>query len=392
MRGVTAAPSGSAADYAAWMAQDGATVAGGRRAITALFADVAGSTALASRLDPEDVAEVVGVAVQRFCEVVERFGGSVDNVAGDGILALFGSPSAHEDDPERAVLAGLEIQRVVEEHADTVARAAGVEDFGVRVGIETGLVVIGPVGGGSVREMGATGDVVNIAARLQTHADLGTVLVGPETRRQLGEAILWGPVRRLELKGQPDLVEAAVALGRSGRTDLDVPLVGRADEMRTLTGVLDALQSGAGRTVFVVGEAGIGKTRLLAEARDVARRADVVWIDGRCDALEEGTPFAGIRDLLRAAPAVDMEGEAGAVLERLVSGGARDRPGSLAGSRAVQHARGRCRVRAGGGADRPGRALPGGSRTGATRARSTPCVDSATCRGTPASRSSLRCV
>ena len=107
--------------YAAEMAQYDAAVAGGRRAITALFADVAGSTALASRLDPEDVAEVVGVAVQRFCEVVERFGGSVKDVAGDGVLAFFGTPYAHEDDPERAVLAGLEIQRAVEEHADTVA-------------------------------------------------------------------------------------------------------------------------------------------------------------------------------------------------------------------------------------------------------------------------------
>ena len=124
-----------------------------------------------------------------------------------------------------------------------------------------------------------------------------------------------GPIRRLELKGQSDIFEAAVALGRTERpTDQDVPLVGRADEMRTLTGVLDALQSGAGRTVFVVGEAGIGKTRLLAEARDHARRADVTWIDGRCDVLEEGTPFAGLRDLLRSAgSSVDVEGEAGSI-------------------------------------------------------------------------------
>ncbi len=277
---------------------------GGRRAVTALFADVAGSTELASRLDPEDVLEVVGGAVRQFCEVVESFGGMVKDLAGDGILALFGTPVAHEDDPERAVLAGLEIQRVVAQHAATVARAAGVEDFGVRVGIETGLVVISAIGGGSHRETGATGDVVNVAARLQSNADAGTVLVGPETRRQLGDAISWGRPRRLELKGQSETVEAAVALGPTDRrADPDVPLVGRVDELRTLTDAIDLLLEGTGRTVFVLGEAGIGKSRLLAEARRHARHADVTWIQGQCNALEESTPFAGIRDLVRSADA-----------------------------------------------------------------------------------------
>jgi class 3 adenylate cyclase/tetratricopeptide (TPR) repeat protein len=303
------------------VAQEG-SISGGRRAVTALFADVAGSTKLASHLDPEDVVEVVGGAVRQFCEVVESFGGIVKDLAGDGILALFGTPYAHEDDPERAVLAGLEIQRVVERHAQTVARAAGVDDFGVRVGIETGLVVIGPIGGGSHHETGATGDAVNVAARLQSHADIGTVLVGPETRRQLGDAISWGPTRQLELKGQSEIVEATVALGRNAqRADSDVPLVGRLDEMRVLTGAIDHLREGTGRTVFVVGEAGIGKSRLLAEARRHARHANVAWIEGQCDALEESTPFAGLRDLIRsAASSVVVEGEAGAILHRLVGG------------------------------------------------------------------------
>ncbi len=308
-------------DYALRVAQEGST-AGGRRAVTALFADVAGSTKLASSLDPEDVVEVVGGAVRQFCEVIESFGGIVKDLAGDGILALFGTPYAHEDDPERAVLAGLEIQRVVEQHAETVARAAGVDDFGVRVGIETGLVVIGPIGGGSHHETGATGDAVNVAARLQSHAEIGTVLVGPETRRQLGDGISWGPTRRLELKGQSEIVEAAAALGRNARrADPDVALVGRVDEMRALTDAIDHLKEGRGRTVFVVGEAGIGKSRLLAEARRHARHAKVAWIEGHCDGLEESTPFAGLRDLIRSAPSsVVVEGEAGVVLHGLVGG------------------------------------------------------------------------
>jgi class 3 adenylate cyclase/tetratricopeptide (TPR) repeat protein len=299
-----------------------APIAAGRRAVTALFADVAGSTQLGSELDPEDVVEVVGGAVRHFCEVVERYGGTVKDLAGDGILALFGAPSAHEDDPERAVLAGLEIQRVASHHARTIAQSAGVDPLGVRVGVETGIVVIAPVGGGSRLEMGATGDAVNIAARLQAAAEIGTVLVGPETRRQLGDRMLWGPTTRFELKGKRDVVEGAVALGSRGRTtDLDVPLVGRRDELRTITGVIEELRRGSGRTVIVVGEAGIGKSRLLAEARTRAQDANVAWLEGRCRALEEGTPFAGFRDLLRSSPpGVPGEGKADPIVRRLAEG------------------------------------------------------------------------
>ena len=296
-------------------------VAGGRRAVTALFADVAGSTELGRRHDPEDVMDVVGGAVRHFCEVVERFGGTVKDVAGDGILALFGAPYAHEDDPERAVLAGLEIQRVMEHHAETVARAAGVDGFGVRVGIETGTVVIAPIGGGSHRETGATGDAVNLAARLQTHAEIGTVLVGPETRRQLGDGFRWGPTRRLELRGLGEVVEASVAIGTTSgrRADLDVPLVGRVEEMRILTEVIDDLRQGNGRTVVVLGEAGIGKSRLLAEWRRYARRANVVWIQAGCSALDESTPFAGLLELLRAAAeSTAVTGEARSILDALL--------------------------------------------------------------------------
>jgi class 3 adenylate cyclase/predicted ATPase len=299
-----------------------ATIAAGRRAVTALFADVAGSTQLGDELDPEDVVEVVGGAVRHFCEIVERYGGTVKDLAGDGILALFGAPNAHEDDPERAVLAGLEIQRVAAHHTQTSARGAGIDPIGVRVGIETGVVVIAPVGGGSRREMGATGDAVNTAARLQAEAEIGTVLVGPETRRQLGDSMLWGPTKRFELKGKRDIVEGAIALG-SGEppTDLDVPLVGRSDQMLELAGVIEDVKHGRGRTLIVVGEAGIGKSRLLAEVRRYARDANVAWLDGQCSALEESTPFAAFRDLLRSStPVINVGGEPGSILRRLTDG------------------------------------------------------------------------
>ena len=305
------------------MAQEG-TTPGGRRAVTALFADVAGSTELASRLDPEDVVEVVGGAVRQFCEVVESFGGMVKDLAGDGILALFGTPYAHEDDPERAVLAGLEIQRVVERHAETVAKAAGVDDFGVRVGIETGLVVIGPIGGGSHQETGATGDAVNVAARLQSQADIGTVLVGPETRRQLGDGIVVGPDAAARAQG-PERDRRGGCRARHGQSGEPTRTFRSwvawtrcaRSPMRSTT-----FSEGTGRTVFVVGEAGIGKSRLLSEARRHAaareRRRGSRGTATRWRRARRSPASATSSDRPRSS--VVVEGEAGAILRRLVGG------------------------------------------------------------------------
>src|SRR5207253_6233905 len=153
-------------------------------------------------------------------------------------------------------------------------------------------------------------------------AEIGTVLVGPETRRQLGDSMRWGPPQPFELKGKRGVVEGAIALGSRGRTtDLDPPLVGRTDEMQAIAGVIEDLTRGTGRTLVLVGEAGIGKRRLLAEARRLARDANVAWLDGQCSALEEGTPFAAFRGLLRSsASLVDVGGEPASILRRLMDG------------------------------------------------------------------------
>jgi class 3 adenylate cyclase/tetratricopeptide (TPR) repeat protein len=275
-----------------------------RRTVTALFADVAGSTALGERLDPEDVRDVVGNAVREMVEVVERFGGTVKDVAGDGILALFGAPIAHEDDAERAVLAGLEIQRRIAEHAEAVRRDYDVAGFGVRVGIESGLVVTGPVGGGSRVEYGATGDVVNTAARLQSHARVGSVLVGPSARAQVTPLFTWSDPKRLDLKGKADVVEAAEAVAQ--RADASrarrlpgggAPLVGRDAELVAGTTAIDRLANRIGGTLVITGEAGIGKTRLLETLREGAPPS-IRWLEGACTSFGSSTPYAPITQVL----------------------------------------------------------------------------------------------
>jgi ABC-type oligopeptide transport system substrate-binding subunit/class 3 adenylate cyclase len=279
-----------------------------RRTVTVLAADIVGSTALAERLDPEETRLVIGEAVARMVRAVESFGGTVKDLAGDGCLALFGAPVAHEDDAERAVRAGLLISQDLSAYGAEVARSWSVEGMNVRVGIATGPVVVGAVGGGSRTEYGAFGDTVNTAARLQAAAAPGSVLVALDTRRLLGPGFEWSEPRALTLRGKAEAVEASDVLAappsgsarRPVRTD--APLVGREVEMRTLEAAADALLDGSGGVVILSGEPGIGKSRLVAELhRRVMNRsiADTRWLEGRCLSYGESLPYWPFRELLR---------------------------------------------------------------------------------------------
>ncbi|MDP9295871.1 MAG: adenylate/guanylate cyclase domain-containing protein, partial [Actinomycetota bacterium] len=184
-----------------------------RRVVAALFADLVGSTALGERLDPEELKLVVADAVARMIGAIEAFDGTVKDLAGDGVLALFGAPVAHEDDSERAVRAGLRIVEEIADYARDVERAWDIEGFGVRVGVDTGSVVTGSIGAGSRVEYTALGDAVNTAARLQSHTDPGTVLVGPETYRLTRSLFEWSDAAQLDLKGKAEPVAARRVTG-----------------------------------------------------------------------------------------------------------------------------------------------------------------------------------
>ena len=270
-----------------------------RRVVTALSADLVGSTALTERLDPEDARLVIGEAVARMVHAVEEFGGTVKDLAGDGVLALFGAPTSHEDDTERALRAALLIVDEIREFSRDVERSFGVESLDVRVGVDTGPVVVGPVGGGSRIEYGATGDAVNVAARLQSSAPPGVVLAGVETRRVAERQFVWGDRLALTLKGKVGDVDAFLLEGTisPGRQETDSPLVGRAVEVAAATAALAEVREGSGSVLFVSGEPGIGKSRFLAEVRN--RSEQVVWLEGRCVSYGESMPYWPFRDLLR---------------------------------------------------------------------------------------------
>jgi ABC-type oligopeptide transport system substrate-binding subunit/class 3 adenylate cyclase len=282
-----------------------------RKVVTAVFADVVGSTALSERLDPEEAKLILGEAVARIIQAVEEFGGTVKDLAGDGVLALFGAPISHEDDAERAVRAALRITQEIAAYAEEVARAWGVQNFGVRVGVNTGPVVLGPVGAGGRVEYGAFGDTVNTAARLQSAAEPGTVLAGGSTFRVAESLFEWGDPRSLELKGKSQTVQArevtgarpATARGR-GLHGFQAPVVGRDRELAVCREAIGGVLAGSGGILFLSGEAGIGKSRLLAEMRELsdagaAAERPPAWLEGRCVSYGETLPYWPFRDLVR---------------------------------------------------------------------------------------------
>jgi class 3 adenylate cyclase/tetratricopeptide (TPR) repeat protein len=301
------AESGDEARFCAQCGSALSPVAAGeaRKVVTALFADVVGSTALGERLDPEDFTEIVGDAVRGMAECVERFGGSVSELSGDGLLALFGAPAAHEDDPERAALAGMAISESMRDYASQLERERGLGGFAVRVGIETGLAVLAQMGGGDKVEYGAMGDSLNTAARLQAKADPGTVLVGPETQRRIAHRFECAEPRELELKGKAEPVAAypliaereSEAPGR-GLGGVEAPLVGRERELRLVQETLLGLADGRGGVLVVSGEAGLGKTRLLAELRRTGG-ARARWVEGRCVSYGESIPYWPFQGVMR---------------------------------------------------------------------------------------------
>ena len=283
-----------------------------RKVVTALFVDIVGSTAIAERLDPEDVKLVIGDAVARVIGAVEAYGGTVKDLAGDGVLALFGAPRAHEDDPERAVRAGLQAVADIEAYGREVERAFGIEGFSVRVGVNTGPVVVGAIGAGSRVEYGALGDALNTAARLQSNAEPSEVLVGEDTHRLIEPLFDWTDPRPLALKGKAEPVTAYGATGARaapgrlrGLETVQTPLVCRETELAAGNEVVEAALAGSGGILALTGEPGIGKTRLLAELRERFESGPVAhgpgtWIEGRCVSYGESMPYWPYRDLLRS--------------------------------------------------------------------------------------------
>ncbi|HEY0069880.1 MAG TPA: BREX system ATP-binding domain-containing protein [Chloroflexia bacterium] len=296
---------------------------GERRIVTVLFCDVKGSTALAEQLDPEEWAEIMNGAFKYLIEPVYRYEGTLARLMGDAILAFFGAPIGHEDDPQRAVMAALDIVEGIKEYRQQIKRSYGF-DLSLRVGINTGLVVVGEVGSDLRVEYTAMGDAVNLAARMEQTAEPGSVQITANTYKSISNLFEFESLGGIEVKGKSEPVEAYRVLARRegavptrGIEGLSSPLVGRSRELDTLRARMDDLMSGQGQIVSVMGEAGLGKSRLISELRKAlvaegllieaggAREGlktvpCIQWCEGRSLSYETTTPYAPFVDLFNS--------------------------------------------------------------------------------------------
>lgn len=295
-------------------AREGRAMEGERRVVTMLFCDVKGSTAMAETMDPEDWTEIMNGAFERLIAPVYRYEGTLARLMGDAIFAFFGAPIAHEDDPQRAVRAGLDIVAGIADYKERIRAERGL-DLDVRVGINTGPVMVGQVGSDLRLEYTAMGDAVNVAARMEQTAEPGTVQITVETQRLIEPFFDLEARGGIEVKGKTEPVSAFRVLGRKAgvaesRSLRASPLVGRDREMGQLREAIEEVQSGRGRIVSLIGEAGLGKSRLVKETQaEWVRRqpedpsrvgGDIhrLWETWQCVSYDATRPYAQYRRVL----------------------------------------------------------------------------------------------
>src|SRR5712691_9238739 len=280
---------------------------GERRQVTVLFTDVANFTTLAEQLDPEVVHEIIDRCFEHITAEVHRFEGTINQYTGDGVMALFGAPIAHEDGPRRAVHAALGIQRAVRDYSLELQAQRGLL-LQMRIGINTGLVVVGKIGDDLRMDYTAVGDTTNLAARLQQNARPGSVVISDATHRLVAGFFETLDLGEMPVKGRAPARAFEVLRPRGRRARLDVaiergltPLVGRERELATMLDRFREVKAGRGQVVFIAGEAGIGKSRLALEFRQALAAAGeaVTWIEGRCISFGQSIPLLPLIDQLR---------------------------------------------------------------------------------------------
>jgi len=278
-----------------------------RKLVTVLFADVVNYTSISHKLDPEQVHEIMNGCVRILTDEIRRYGGIVNQFTGDGVMALFGAPVAHEDHARRACQAALTIRRALGGYGEKVEGDYGVE-FRIRMGLDSGHVVMGSIGNDPRMEYTAVGDATNQAFRMQGMAEPGTVVVSGHTERLARDFFEFESLGKVPVKGREEpqevfelrraravetRIEAAVAKGLTR-------FVGRERELEFLRAAYEKAREGSGRVVGVAGEAGVGKSRLVLEMKKSLPAGEYTLLEGGCLHYGDHTPYLPILDVLKA--------------------------------------------------------------------------------------------
>jgi class 3 adenylate cyclase/tetratricopeptide (TPR) repeat protein len=303
------------------------SIEGERKLVTVMFTDVAGSTAMFENLDPEDVHLIMDGCFRILLEQIHKYEGTVNQFRGDGVMALFGAPLAHENHAQRACQAALDIQRAMQGYCHDMQNRFGI-DFRMRVGLDTGLVVVGSIGDDLRMDYTADGDTANMASRMESLAQPDTVLVSGNTYNLAGDYFEFDALGRVSVKGKMDRQKVYRLLGSSkvsSRIAASVAkgltrFVGRQRELEILQESFAKAAAGQGQVVGIVGEAGVGKSRLLFELCNALPPGDFHYLEGHCLHYGSSMPYLPILDIFRSFIGI-KEGEA----EHLIRERMRDR-------------------------------------------------------------------
>ncbi|MBF0474599.1 MAG: AAA family ATPase [Deltaproteobacteria bacterium] len=280
---------------------------GERKIVTVFFSDVAGFTPMVEKFDPEEVHGIMEGCFKISLDEIHKYEGTVVSLTGDGIMALFGAPLAHEDHARRACLASLNIQRALKPYAEKIKSRYGI-DFKMRIGLDSGPVVVGTIWDNLRVEYAALGDTVNTAARMQSLAPLGGVLVTVDTYRLAKPYLEFVSQGSVKVKGKENLHEVYELVGE-GEAETRIQaskakgltrFIGRQMEMDRLLRAFDKVKSGVGQMVGIMGEAGVGKSRLLLELRQALPAGEFTLLQGQCLQFGRNMPYLPILDILRS--------------------------------------------------------------------------------------------
>jgi len=283
------------------------SIEGERKLVTVLFADVANYTAISEKLDPEEIHQIMDDCFRILMEEIHKYEGTINQFTGDGVMALFGAPVAHESHAQRACYAALSVQNALENFEEKIKKDFGAE-FKMRIGLNSGPVIVGSIGDDLRMDYTAVGDTTNLASRIENIARPGTCLVSNHTHRLAREFFEFKSLGKVAVKGKKTPLEAFEIIKASEvETRLDASIakgltkfVGRKKSMAALMDAYEKTQAGSGQVVGVVGDAGVGKSRLLLEFRNRLPQGEMSYFEGRCLNFGGAMSFLPLLDILRS--------------------------------------------------------------------------------------------